>query len=92
MCLLDELGNLSDAIEYAESLIEDGPATKVYLPEVQDPFEQIMEDMMGVRAGLDALEMLGTDSWVIDEIISVKKMIESGDIYQTRMPFSLHGY
>ena len=88
--LVDELGSLNDAVEYAESLIGDGPATKVYLPEAQDPFEQIMQDMMGVRAGLDALDMLEVDSWVIDEIISVKKMIQSGDIYQTRMPFSIH--
>ena len=88
--LVDELGNLNDAIEYTETLLGDVPATKIYLPETKEPIEQMMEDLMGVKAGLDALNILGADSRIIDEILSVKNMIESGDIYQTRMPYTIH--
>ena len=89
--LVDEIGSLEDAITYAERLIEgEGEIEKVFLPEFKDPFEMFIEDLTGVRSGLEALNLLGADDRVIDEIISVKRMIESGDVIQARMPYNLY--
>ena len=89
--LVDEIGSLEDAIAYAEGLIEgEGEIEKVFLPEFKDPFEMMFEDLIGVRSGLEALNLLGADDRVIDEIISVKRMIESGDVIQARMPYNLY--
>jgi hypothetical protein len=49
-----------------------------------------MEDLTGVRSSFDALALLGEDNATFLEILSVKRMLESNDIYQTRLPFTLH--
>jgi protease-4 len=88
--LVDELGNLDDAVRYAEELIGNDDAIKIYLPEMMDPLEQMIEDMMGVHSGLEALNLLGADPAFLKEVLGVKRMIETGDIYQTRLPYTLH--
>ena len=87
--LVDEIGNLEDAINFVEELINIPDANLIYLPEIRDPFEVLIEDLTGVRAGFDALGFVAGDNTTINEIISVKRMVESKDIYQTRLPFSL---
>lgn len=87
--LVDELGNLDDAIQYAVSLIDTEDPEIVYLPEQLDPFEQFMQDFAGVEAGLQTMDVLGADSRTIKELVSVHRMLESGDIYQARMPYSI---
>ena len=87
--LVDEIGNLEDAIHFAEQLINIPDANLIYLPEIRDPFEVLIEDLTGVRAGFDALGFVAGDNSTLNEIISVKRMVESKDIYQTRLPFSL---
>ena len=87
--LVDEIGNLEDAIHFTEQLINIPDANLIYLPEVRDPFEVLIEDLTGVRAGFDALGFVAGDNSALNEIISVKRMVESKDIYQTRLPFSL---
>jgi protease-4 len=87
--LVDEIGNLEDAIHFAEQLINIPDAKLIYLPEIRDPFEVLIEDLTGVRAGFDALGFVAGDNSTLNEIISVKRMVESKDIYQTRLPFSL---
>jgi protease-4 len=87
--LVDEIGNLSDAVNYTQELINNSDAKLIYLPEIRDPFEQFMEDLTGVQAGLDALGFVAGDNATLLEIISVKRMVESDDIYQTRLPFTL---
>ena len=87
--LVDEIGNLEDAINYAEELINIPDANLIYLPEIRDPFEVLIEDLTGVSAGFDALGFVAGDNSILHEIISVKRMVESKDIYQTRLPFSL---
>jgi len=87
--LVDEIGNLEDAIHFAEQLINIPDAKLIYLPEIRDPFEVLIEDLTGVRAGFDALGFVAGDNSALNEIISVKRMVESKDIYQTRLPFSL---
>ena len=87
--LVDEIGNLEDAIHFTEQLINIPDANLIYLPEVRDPFEVLIEDLTGVHAGFDALGFVAGDNSTLNEIISVKRMVESKDIYQTRLPFSL---
>lgn len=87
--LVDEIGNLQDAINFAEEVINIPEANLIYLPEIRDPFEVLIEDLTGVRAGFDALGFVAGDNSMLNEIISVKRMVESKDIYQTRLPFSL---
>ena len=87
--LVDEIGNLEDAINFVEELINIPDANLIYLPEIRDPFEVLIEDLTGVRAGFDALGFVAGDNSTLNEIISVKRMVESKDIYQTRLPFSL---
>ena len=87
--LVDEIGNLSAAIEYAQGLINSADPTLIYLPEIRDPFEVLIEDLTGVHAGFDALGLVAGNNTTLLEIISVKRMLESNDMYQARLPFSL---
>ena len=88
--LVDEIGNLETALNYTKNLIGSPDAECVFLPEIGDPFEMFIEDLTGVRASFDALALLGEDNSTFLEILSVKRMLESNDIYQTRLPFTLH--
>ncbi len=85
--LVDELGNLADAIAAAESLagLESG-ADRVYLPAQQDPFEAFVEDFAGVEM---ALRQLGFDPALVSDFRAAARMVERGDRVQARMPFSL---
>lgn len=87
--LVDEIGNLESAINFAKETINTPDANIIYLPEIRDPFKILMEDLTGVSAGFDALGFVAGDNSTLLEIISVKRMVESNDIYQTRLPFSL---
>ena len=88
--LVDELGNLEDAIAHAESLIGLEDAERVFLPKMKDPFEQLIEDLTGVKSNIDALNLLGAEDSYLKEVLEVKKLVESGEVIQTRMPFNLH--
>ena len=88
--LVDEIGNLETALNYTKELIGSPDAEHIFLPEIRDPFEVFIEDLTGVRSSLDALGLLGEDNSTLLEILSVKRMLESDDIYQTRLPFTLH--
>lgn len=87
--LVDELGNLQDAIDYASTLTKNSNPEIIYLPEILSPFEQIVKDLSGAEAGIEALGILGADSRTLKEISSVYQMLESGEIFQTRMPYSI---
>ena len=88
--LVDEIGNLETALNYTKDLIGSPDAEHIYLPEIRDPFEVFIEDLTGVRSSLNALGLIGEDNSTLLEILSVKRMLESDDIYQTRLPFTLH--
>lgn len=85
--LVDELGNLADAIAAAEQLagLESG-AERVYLPAQQDPFEAFIEDFAGVEM---ALHQLGFAPEDVAEFRAVTRMVERGDRVQARLPFVL---
>ena len=88
--LVDELGNLDDAIAYAEELIGGDEHELIYLPEMKDPFEAIIEDFAGIQGRIDALELLGINDVHLKDVNSVVKMIESGDVVQARIPYNIH--
>ena len=88
--LVDELGNLEDAIAHAESLIGLKDSERIFLPEMKDPFEQMIEDLTGVKANIDALSLLGAEDSYLKEVLEVKKLVESGEVIQARLPFNLH--
>lgn len=88
--LVDELGNLDDAIAYAEELIGGDEHELIYLPEMKDPFEAMIEDFAGIQGRIDALELLGINDVHLKDVNSVVKMIESGDVVQARIPYNIH--
>jgi len=85
--LVDELGNLNDAIEAAEVLAGLDPgADRVYLPEQQDPFEAFIEDLAGVEVVLDRLGLAGAE---LREVRSLLRMVDQGDRVQARIPYAI---
>ena len=91
-CLLvDEIGDLEYAVAYAAQLasIEQDDIRRVALPEAKDLFESFVEDLTGVEAGLHALGFTGVEEELLRELWQVRRMVETGDPIQARMPYSL---
>jgi len=90
--LIDEIGDLDYAVAKAAELanLDRDDVRRVALPEAQDPFEAFMEDLTGVEAGLQALGFTGVEEELLRELWQVRRMVESGDPIQARLPFTLH--
>ena len=90
--LIDEIGDLDYAVAKAAELanLDRADVRRVALPEAQDPFEAFMEDLTGVEAGLQALGFTGVEEGLLRELWQVRRMVESGDPIQARLPFTLH--
>jgi len=84
--LVDEIGGLNSAIDYAKEAagLEDYKL-KAY-PEKKDPFEQIMEELSNQAKFNIAEELLGEDFRVYQQLRAIRKM----EGYQARMPFEFH--
>ena len=89
--LVDEIGDLEYAVAHAAQLagIETDEVKRVVLPEARDPFEVFVEDLAGVESGIQALGFTGVEEDVLRELWQVRRMVETGDPIQARMPFSL---
>ena len=89
--LVDEIGDLEYAVAHAAQLagIEMDEVKRVALPEARDPFEAFVEDLAGVESGLQALGFTGVEEDVLRELWQVRRMVETGDPIQARLPFSL---
>ena len=89
--LVDEIGDLESAVAHAAQLagIEMDEVKRVALPEARDPFEAFVEDLAGVESGLQALGFTGVEEDVLRELWQVRRMVETGDPIQARLPFSL---
>ena len=89
---MDELGDLEDAVAHAAALadiaLED--VDRVALPEAGDPFEAFIHDLTGTELGLQAMGLTGVDEAVLLELWQVRRMVETGDPIQARLPYSLH--
>jgi protease-4 len=88
--LVDELGNLDDAIETAAEMAGlDEYSIRKY-PKYKSDFERFMEDLGGVKSkiGEEAIkEQLGTEAYQV--FSEFKKLSEQKGI-QAKMPFSLN--
>ena len=88
--LVDELGDLDAAIADAaaraglDSLDED---EIVFLPEAIDPLEAFVQDLAGAEVLGDALIQAGIPAERWNQWLTVKRMVESKDHIQARMPF-----
>ena len=88
--LVDELGNLQDAMDAAaamaglDSLSEDDV---VFLPEAKDPLEQFIEELAGAEVLTDALVQVGLSRQQLEHIVAVRRMLESDDRIQARLPY-----
>ena len=89
--LVDEIGDFEYAVAHAAQLagIETDEIKRVALPEARDPFEAFVEDLAGVESGLQALGFTGVEEELLRELWQVRRMVETGDPIQARMPFSL---
>jgi protease-4 len=88
--LVDELGDLQDAIDAAaelaglDSLLEDDI---VFLPESKDPFEQFVEELAGANLLLEAMVDAGLSREQLAELLAVRRMVASDDRIQARLPY-----
>ena len=88
--LVDELGNLQDAIDAAaemaglDSLDQDDV---VYLPEAKDPLQQFIEDLAGAEMLTEALVQSGLPRNQLEHILAVRRMLASEDRMQARLPY-----
>ena len=89
---MDELGDLEDAVLHAALMaeldVED--IDRVALPEAGDPFETFIQDLTGADLGLQAMGLTGVDEAMLRELWQVRRMVETGDPIQARLPYSLH--
>lgn len=90
--LVDELGNLDDAIDAAaamaglDSLQEDDI---VFLPEEKDSFQRFIEDLSGAEILGDVLVQAGIPQSDWKHWLAVQRMLQSKDRIQARMPYYL---
>lgn len=88
--LVDELGDLQDAIDAAaelaglDSLVQDDI---VFLPESKDPFEQFVEELAGANLLLEAMVDAGLSREQLAELLAVRRMVASDDRMQARLPY-----
>ena len=88
--LVDELGNLQDAIDAAaalaglDSLADDDV---VFLPEAKDPLQQFVEELVGAELLTDALVQVGLSREQLEQIVAVRRMLASDDRIQARLPY-----
>jgi protease-4 len=89
--LVDEIGDLEQAVAHAAQLadIAEDDVRRVALPEAQDPFQALVEDLTGVKAGLQTLGFTGVEEEVLQELWQVRRMVETGDPIQARLPYTL---
>lgn len=90
--LIDEIGDLEYAVAKAAELagLDRDDVRRVALPESQDPLEAFLEDLTGVKSGLQALGFTGVEEELLNELWQVRRMVETGDPIQARLPFTLH--
>ncbi len=88
--LVDELGNLQDAIDAAASLAgldSLGEDDLVFLPEAKDPFEQFVEELAEADLLMEALASAGVSEKQLNHWLSVRRMLNSDDRIQARLPY-----
>jgi len=92
--LVDGMGNLKDAVAMAAELAGIDDPALVELPEAVDPFEQFIEDFMGVSAMAQVAEAAGLPDGALAAMMEVEAFMDMApaDRIQARMPFSIRIY
>ncbi len=87
--LVDELGNLNAAIEYAAEMagLEDYKLRE--LPEMLDPLQELLKGLSGEAQAARVLEAVGMNERYLSPLLDARRMIESRDRVQARMPYHL---
>ena len=88
--LVDELGDLSDAIAEAASLAGLEDYREKELPTFIDPFEELMKELTGEVKVHMMMEATGVPARYIQQVEQVKYLITEGDKIQARMPYYVH--
>ena len=86
--LVDEFGNLEDAIAAAKEAAGLGSDAMVEeLPKIKDPIQEFVDELTGqAKTNIIASE-LGIPQQYIDEVENIKYLLTEGDRIQARMPF-----
>lgn len=87
--LVDEFGNLNDAIIYASKLAKIENYSSVSFPKRKESFEELIEKLQGNKISLRIKEELGTDASKVYE--NLKIMNEQKGV-QARLPFEINFY
>ena len=89
--LIDEVGDMEDAIHYAAQLadIDRGDIRRVALPETKDALESIVEDLVGIESDLQVLGFSGVEKDILQDLWQVRRMVNTGDPIQARLPYRL---
>lgn len=82
--LVDGFGGLQDAVKAAAELASMSNYELVELPEVQDPFEAFMEDLIGVQHATVLQELVGLTDADLAPLQQVQEILH-GDRYQSRL-------
>lgn len=85
--LVDEIGNLDDAIAEAAEMAGLEDYHEKELPEFVDPFEELMKELSGEVKMQQMMEATGIPARYIHQVEQVKYMITEGDKIQARMPY-----
>ncbi|MBI1266819.1 MAG: signal peptide peptidase SppA [Cryomorphaceae bacterium] len=87
--LVDEIGDLDDAIAEAARLANLEDYRTKDFPSLIDPMEELMKGLTGGAEATIMARELGVDIRYIDEIKKVQTLLK-GDRMQMRMPFYMH--
>ena len=88
--LVDEFGNLQDAIAEAANMAGMENYNTLELPKFKDPFEELMKGLAGEVETARIVEELGMPSNYVEQLEDVRMLITEGDRIQARMPFYLN--
>lgn len=87
--LVDELGNLDDAIEAAAAMAQLEDFTTRELPKMKDPLEELVKQMSGDAQAARMLTSLGIDQRYIKAFRDAQRMVESNERIQARLPYEI---
>ncbi len=87
--LVDELGNLDDAIKAAAAMAELEDYATRDLPKMKDPLEELIKEMSGEAQATRVLASLGIDKRYIKAFRDAQRMVESNERIQARLPFEM---
>jgi len=92
--LVDGMGNLQDAVKMAAEMAGISDPDLVELPEAVDPFEQFIEDFMGVSAMAQMAQAAGLPGDAVSAMMDVEAFINMapGDRIQARLPYRIRIY